>query len=218
MKSRPSWKKFAQRRCLVQTFLLDRPERRSKLGASPRKERDSRTASISIANRDIPPPNSTIQNLVTLFQRQGLDEVDLVALSGGHTIGMARCVTFKQRLYNQNGNNQPDSTLERGYYQELKTVCPRSGGDNNRSPLDLESPVWFDNTYYKLILWGKGLLTSDEKLLTGSLSSTMELVRACAEDEGQFFLQFARSMIEMGSIKPLIGFNGEVRKNCRHVN
>ncbi|KAI4374958.1 hypothetical protein MLD38_012890 [Melastoma candidum] len=131
---------------------------------------------------------------------------------------MARCVTFKQRLYNQNGNNQPDSTLERGYYQELKTVCPRSGGDNNRSPLDLESPVWFDNTYYKLILWGKGLLTSDEKLLTGSLSSTMELVRACAEDEGQFFLQFARSMIEMGSIKPLIGFNGEVRKNCRHVN
>ncbi|KAG6618231.1 hypothetical protein I3843_07G154100 [Carya illinoinensis] len=184
----------------------------------PLGRRDSKTASLSTSNNNIPPPNSTLQNLLTLFKRQGLDEVDLVALSGGHTIGVARCTTFKQRLYNQNGNNQPDATLDKTYYYGLKSVCPRSGGDNNISPLDFASPARFDNIYFKLILWGKGLLTSDQVLFTGSPGTTMELVKRYAEDEGLFFNQFANSMIKMGNISPLTGFNGEVRKNCRRVN
>lgn len=48
----------------------------------PLGRRDSKTASLSTSNNNIPPPNSTLQNLLTLFKRQGLDEVDLVALSG----------------------------------------------------------------------------------------------------------------------------------------
>ncbi|KAL0017095.1 hypothetical protein SO802_004164 [Lithocarpus litseifolius] len=184
----------------------------------PLGRRDSKTASLTTSNTNIPPPNSTLQNLVTLFKRQGLDEVDLVALSGGHTIGMARCVTFKQRLYNQNGNNQPDQTLDKGYYYNLKSVCPISGGDNNISPLDFASPAKFDNTYFKLILWGKGLLTSDEVLFTGSAGTTMQLVKRYAEDESLFFDQFAKSMVKMGNISPLTGFKGEVRKNCRRVD
>lgn len=139
-------------------------------------------------------------------------------LVGGHTIGVARCATFKQRLYNQNGDNQPDETLERTYYHGLKTVCPRTGGDNNISPLDLASPAKFDNTYFKLILWGKGLLSSDEVLLTANVGKTTELVKSYAEDEGLFFSQFAVSMVKMGNISPLTGFNGEVRKNCHLVN
>ncbi|KAF3447295.1 hypothetical protein FNV43_RR12478 [Rhamnella rubrinervis] len=184
----------------------------------PLGRRDSKSASLSASNNNIPAPNSTLQNLLTSFKRQGLDEVDLVALSGGHTIGMARCATFKQRLYNQNGNNQPDETLERSYYYDLKSVCPRSGGDNNISPLDLASPARFDNTYFKLILLGKGLLTSDEVLLTGNVGNTVSLVKSYAEDENLFSEQFARSMVKMGNINPLTGFNGEVRKNCRRVN
>lgn len=184
----------------------------------PLGRKDSKTASLSGSNSNIPAPNSTIQSLLTSFKRQGLDEVDLVALSGGHTIGMARCATFKQRLYNQNGNNQPDATLERTYYNGLKTVCPRTGGDNNISPLDFASPAKFDNTYFKLILWGKGLLTSDEVLLTGNVGKTIKLVKAFANDEPLFFLQFARSMVKMGNISPLTGLNGEVRKNCRWIN
>ncbi|KAI9201328.1 hypothetical protein LWI28_021714 [Acer negundo] len=184
----------------------------------PLGRRDSKTASLSGSNNNIPPPNSTIQNLITLFKRQGLNEADLVALSGGHTIGVARCVTFKQRLYNQNGNNQPDQTLEKNYYQGLKSVCPRTGGDNIISPLDLASPARFDNTYFKLILWGKGLLTSDQVLLSGNVDKTKALVKAYALDEALFFEQFAKSMVNMGNITPLTGFNGEVRKNCRRVN
>lgn len=130
---------------------------------------------------------------------------------------MARCATFKQRLYNQNGN-QPDETLDKNYFLDLKSVCPRSGGDENISPLDFASPAKFDNSYFKLILWGKGLLTSDEVLYTGKAEKTIELVKHYAEDEGLFFNQFAESMVKMGNITPLTGFNGEIRKNCRRVN
>nr|XP_043617755.1 peroxidase 9-like [Erigeron canadensis] len=184
----------------------------------PLGRRDATQASLNGANSNLPPPNSTIQNLITFFRRQGLDEVDLVSLSGAHTLGMARCTAFKQRLYNQDGNNLPDSTLEINYYNDLKSVCPKTGGDNNISPLDFSSPAKFDNTYYKLIMWGKGLLTSDQVLLTGNLEETMFLVKAFAEDDALFFDQFARSMVKMGNISPLVGNNGEVRKNCRVPN
>ncbi|KAG6783748.1 hypothetical protein POTOM_009420 [Populus tomentosa] len=184
----------------------------------PLGRRDSKTASLSGSNNNIPAPNSTIQNLISLFKRQGLSDIDLVALSGGHTIGVARCVTFKQRLYNQNGNNQPDHTIEKNYFLDLKSVCPKSGGDSNISPLDLASPAKFDNTYFKLLLKGKGLLTSDEVLYTGEVGKTIQLVKRYAEDEGRFFEHFAKSMVNMGNISPLTGFNGEVRKNCRLVN
>ncbi|GER35527.1 peroxidase [Striga asiatica] len=177
----------------------------------PLGRRDSTTASLTKSNTDIPAPNSTIQTLTNMFMRQGLDELDLVALSGGHTIGMARCVTFRQRLYSQN----KDITLEKNYYNGLKSVCPKIGGDNNISPLDFTSPVKFDNSYFKLLLWGKGLLNSDQVLLTGQ---TTELVRMFAEDEALFFHHFASSMLKLGSIRPLVGSQGEIRKNCRRLN
>ncbi|KAJ6336216.1 hypothetical protein OIU78_012749 [Salix suchowensis] len=182
----------------------------------PLGRRDSKTASLSGSNNNLPPPNSTIQNLVSFFKRQGLNNIDLVALSGAHTIGVARCVAFKQRLYNQNGNNQPDQTLEKNYFLDLKSVCPRSGGDNNISPLDLASPAKFDNTYFKLLIWGKGLLTSDEVLYTGKVGRTIQLVKRFAEDEGLFFEHFAKSMVKMGNISPLTGFNGELALLVSH--
>ncbi|WJX09277.1 Peroxidase 9 [Trifolium repens] len=184
----------------------------------PLGRRDSKTASLRGSNKNIPPPNATIEGLLTFFKRQGLDEVDLVALSGAHTIGVARCATFKQRLYNQKGNNQPDENLEKTFYFDLKTMCPKSGGDNIISPLDFGSPRMFDNTYYKLLLRGKGLLNSDEVLLTGNVKETHELVKKYAQDESLFFEQFALSMIKLGNLRPLTGFNGEVRKNCHRVN
>ncbi|KAH0681483.1 hypothetical protein KY284_022568 [Solanum tuberosum] len=184
----------------------------------PLGRRDSKTANFNKANINIPAPNSTIQNLINLFNKQGLNEQDLVALSGGHTIGMARCVSFKQRLYNQKGDNLPDVTLEKTYYNGLKSICPTSGGDNNISPLDVASPIRFDNTYFKLLLWGKGLLNSDEVLLTGNVKKTKELVKSYAENEAIFFRHFAKSMVKMGNINPLTELKGEIRKNCRRIN
>eukprot|EP00253_Pinus_taeda_P017827 PITA_17827 len=179
--------------------------------------RDSRSASLSGSNNNIPAPNSTLQTLITKFKRQGLDEVDLVALSGSHTIGQSRCTSFRQRLYNQSGNGQADSSLDKSYYSRLISGCPKSGGDNNLSPFDFVSPTKFDNYYFKNLLSGYGLLNSDEELFAKGQGKTMETVKAYAENEELFLQQFAESMVKMGNISPLTGTMGEIRTNCRTV-
>ncbi|KAG6766757.1 hypothetical protein POTOM_027929 [Populus tomentosa] len=175
------------------------------------------SASLSGSNNNIPAPNNTFQTILTKFKLQGLDVVDLVALSGSHTIGNARCTSFRQRLYNQSGNGQPDSTLQQSYAAQLRTRCPRSGGDQNLFFLDFVSPTKFDNSYFNNILASKGLLSSDQVLLTKNEAS-MELVKKYAENNELFFEQFAKSMVKMGNISPLTGSRGEIRKSCRKIN
>ncbi|XP_057848745.2 peroxidase 15 [Cryptomeria japonica] len=179
--------------------------------------RDSTSASLQGSNNNIPAPNSTLQTLITKFKRQGLNEVDLVALSGSHTIGQSRCTSFRQRLYNQSGNGQPDFTLEKSYSTKLRSVCPQSGGDNNLSPLDAVTPTKFDNYYFKLLLSNKGLLNSDEVLFTKGQVKTMETVKLYAEQEEVFLKQFVESMIKLGNMSPLTGNQGQIRTNCRSV-
>ncbi|OMO56969.1 Plant peroxidase [Corchorus capsularis] len=183
----------------------------------PLGRRDSIGASVSGSNNDIPAPNNTFQTILTKFKRQGLDIVDLVALSGSHTIGNARCTSFRQRLYNQSGNGQPDYTLDQSYAAHLRTRCPKSGGDQNLFFLDYVSPVKFDNSYFKNLIAYKGLLSSDQILFTNNAISR-ELVKKYAYNQELFFEQFAKSMIKMGNISPLTGYKGEIRKNCRKVN
>ncbi|CAO2180365.1 unnamed protein product [Urochloa humidicola] len=180
----------------------------------PLGRRDSLGASIQGSNNDIPAPNNTLPTIITKFKRHGLD---LVALSGAHTIGMSRCTSFRQRLYNQSGNGVADATLEVSYAAALRRGCPHSGGDGNLFPLDLATPAKFDNMYFKNILAGRGLLSSDEVLLTKS-AETAALVKAYADDVHLFFQHFAQSMVKMGNISPLTGAQGEVRKNCRRLN
>ncbi|PUZ57359.1 hypothetical protein GQ55_5G424600 [Panicum hallii var. hallii] len=183
----------------------------------PLGRRDSLGASIQGSNNDIPAPNNTLPTIVTKFKRQGLDVGDVVALSGAHTIGLSRCTSFRQRLYNQTGNGAADATLDVSYAARLRQGCPRSGGDGNLFPLDLATPARFDNLYFKNILGGRGLLSSDEVLLTKS-AETAALVKAYAADVDLFFRHFAQSMVKMGNISPLTGAQGEVRKNCRRLN
>ncbi len=56
--------------------------------------RDSTTASRTTADADLPLSNMTLTELIDNFKKQGLDETDLVVLSGGHTLGFARCIAF----------------------------------------------------------------------------------------------------------------------------
>lgn len=183
----------------------------------PLGRRDSLTASLSGSNNNIPAPNNTFQTILTKFKRQGLDLVDLVALSGSHTIGDARCTSFKQRLYNQNGNGKPDPTFNQAYANQLRGRCPRSGGDQNLFFLDYVTPSRFDNTYFRNILASKGLLNSDQVLLTKSQQAAA-LVRLYASDNSAFFDHFANSMLKMQMISPLSGSKGQIRKNCRRLN
>ncbi|GLJ50450.1 hypothetical protein SUGI_1074920 [Cryptomeria japonica] len=176
----------------------------------PLGRKDSRTASLVEANTNIPTPNSTLAVLIRKFLFQGLTPIDLVALSGAHTIGQARCTNFRDRIY---GSDAKDTR-----FSLLKASCPLSGGDNNISPLDFVSPTVVDNAYYKNLVNERGLLISDQEL-TRFGSVTSALVKHYADDPLAFWNQFSDSMVSMGNIvNPLTFLTGEVRKNCRRVN
>ncbi|XP_072995173.1 peroxidase 20-like [Typha latifolia] len=180
--------------------------------------KDSLKASISAANRMIPAPNFTLEMLISNFQDQGLDIVDLVSLSGSHTIGRSRCLSFKSRLYGQELDKEMEERSS-DFFDSLRSVCPQSGRDNALIPLDLKTSRKFDNEYYLNLIRGEGLLQSDNELVYQETEETiLRLVWTYAEDQELFFRHFTSSIIKMGNINVLTGNEGEVRHNCRYVN
>ncbi|XP_022133643.1 peroxidase 52-like, partial [Momordica charantia] len=171
--------------------LLGGPSWNVKLG-----RRDATTASQSQANNDIPGPTSSLSQLTSRFSALGLSNTDLVALSGGHTIGQARCTTFRARVYNA-------TNIDSSFASTRQGNCPNSAGsgDNNLAPLDLQTPNGFDNNYFKNLLQNRGLLQSDQVLFNGG--STDSTVRNYANAPARFFSDFAAAMVRMGDISPL---------------
>ncbi|XP_057866943.1 peroxidase P7 isoform X1 [Cryptomeria japonica] len=176
----------------------------------PLGRRDSKTSNLNAANTNIPSPTSSLGNLTSLFQAQGLSTKDMVALSGAHTIGQARCTVFRNRIYN-------DANIDSSYAKSVQAKCPSGKtGNRNLSPLDVVSPTVFDNNYYKNLRKKQGLLHSDQELFNGG--STDSLVTTYSTSQSTFFNDFAAAMVNMGNINPLTGSSGEIRKNCRKAN
>ena len=98
----------------------------------------------------------------------------------------------------------------------MKGNCPSAGGDNNLSPLDVQTPTAFDNKYYASLRSQKGLLHSDQELFNGGSADSQ--VKTYCNSQNTFFSDFAAAMVNMGNINPLTSNNGEVRKNCRKPN
>ncbi|MCL7047157.1 hypothetical protein MKW94_007434 [Papaver nudicaule] len=186
--------------------LLGGPRWRVPLG-----RRDARTASQSAANNNIPPPSSSLANLISSYKAQGLSKKDMVALSGAHTIGVARCTSFRSRIYNE-------TNIDRSFASQRQSNCPRTSGsgDNNLAPLDVQTQNSFDNNYYKNLVNKKGLLHSDQQLFNGG--STDSQVRSYSSNPKLFNDDFVKAMIKMGNIKPLTGSKGEIRRKCGRVN
>lgn len=104
---------------------------------------------------------------------------------------------------------------------DLQNLCPVTSDGNNTAVLDRNSRDLFDNHYFQNLLTGKGLLSSDQLLISSDLAdttSTKSLVQSYSSNSNLFLADFANSMIKMGSISPLTGSAGEIRKNCRVVN
>ncbi|CAO2206461.1 unnamed protein product [Urochloa humidicola] len=194
--------------------------------------KDSRTASLQGANANLPAPTSGVATLVQKFRNVGLSAKDMVALSGAHTIGKARCASFSARLVSGAGAGISSSTAssDMGFLQSLQQLCSGSAG-SALAHLDLATPATFDNQYYINLLSGDGLLPSDQALasLPSSLGAAVPggaddvdvagLVAAYAFDASVFFHDFAESMHQMGRLAPAGGgSDGEVRVNCRVVN
>ncbi|EYU44369.1 hypothetical protein ABFS82_08G046900 [Erythranthe guttata] len=178
--------------------------------------RDGLTASEASANTDLPSPFEPLENITAKFISKGLDVKDMVALSGGHTIGFAQCSTFKQRLFDFDGAGNPDPILDAALLGNLRGICPnQDNSDTNLAPFDSTSAK-FDNSYFKSLANNSGLLQSDQALMGDN--KTAAVVLNYSKFPFLFMRDFASSMVKMGNIAVLTGQDGEIRKNCRVVN
>ncbi|KAL2905792.1 Peroxidase 17 [Bienertia sinuspersici] len=175
--------------------------------------KDSLFASQEDSNDIMPSPRANASALIDLFTKFNLSVEDLVALSGSHSIGKARCFSIVFRLYNQSGSGKPDPAIDPPYRMELDKLCPLGGDGNVTGDLDA-TPIIFDNQYFKDLVAGRGFLNSDETLYT--FEETRKWVVKYSEDQSAFFKAFIKGMIKMGDL--LSGRPGEIRKNCRVVN
>ncbi|CAD6241507.1 unnamed protein product [Miscanthus lutarioriparius] len=173
-----------------------------------------RDGRVSLANETtaLPGPTASFEQLKQAFHGRGLSTKDLVVLSGAHTLGFAHCSSFQNRIRLQGTDAAADPSLSPSFAAALRRACPanntvRAAG----SGLDATSAA-FDNTYYRMLLAGRGLLSSDEALLTHP--KTCAFVALYAASQEAFFRAFAKSMLRMAAL------NGgdEVRTNCRRVN
>ncbi|KAI3993618.1 hypothetical protein MKX01_002631 [Papaver californicum] len=121
--------------------------------------RDSRTASASAANSNLPGPGSSLSGLITSFGNKGFTATEMVILSGAHTIGLSRCLHFRNRIHTE-------TNIDMAFANSLKGICPLSGGSNNLAPFDSTTNV-FDNTYFRDLTNLRGLLHSDQVLFNG---------------------------------------------------
>ncbi|XP_050371439.1 lignin-forming anionic peroxidase-like [Argentina anserina] len=179
--------------------------------------RDSRTANRG-GTSAIPTPFETLEEIAKKFTDAGLDSTDLVALSGAHTFGRARCSTFVHRLYNFSGTGNPDPSLDTTYLETLRQTCPDGGAGGTLANLDPSTPNGFDNNYFTNLQNKQGLLQTDQELFSTSGADTVSIVDRFANSQSDFFDSFAKSMINMGNIKPLTGSDGEIRTDCKRVN
>ncbi|PIA25424.1 hypothetical protein AQUCO_11400002v1 [Aquilegia coerulea] len=187
-------------------FLSGGPDYRVPLGR--RDGLSFATVNATLAN--LPFFGSRVPQLITDFAAKNLDVNDLVALSGGHTIGRGNCGSFVGRLYPTR-----DPTLETTFADNLTRVCP-TNTSSGVTPLDVRTPNNFDNQYYVDLLNRQGLFTSDQDLFTDN--TTAPIVTSFANNQTLFFERFAFSMIKMGMINVTTGTQGEIRTNCSARN
>ncbi|KAL6213890.1 hypothetical protein ACLB2K_013329 [Fragaria x ananassa] len=166
------------------------------------------TRNETLAN--LPAPTSNTTKLLTDLAKKNLDATDVVALSGGHTIGLGHCTSFTGRLY-----PTQDASMDKTFANDLKQVCP-AADTNATTALDIRSPDTFDNKYYVDLMNRQGLFTSDQDLYTDK--RTRDIVTSFAVNQTLFFEKFVHSMIKMGQLSVLTGSKGEIRANCSMRN
>ncbi|OVA11429.1 Plant peroxidase [Macleaya cordata] len=174
--------------------------------------RDGRVSLESEATDNLPSASSNFTTLQQLFARKGLNVIDLVALSGAHTIGIARCGVISRRLFNFTGKGDTDPSLDPSYANILKSQCSNTG---NIVEMDPKSSISFDSHYFKNLNQHKGLFQSDASLLTNFFSA--RLVKKL-QNGNKFFAMFGKSIKKMGAMEVLTGNDGEIRKQCSVIN
>ncbi|CAN6292628.1 unnamed protein product [Urochloa humidicola] len=176
---------------------------------------DGLNSTASSVPGQLPQPNQTMDQLLAVFKAHGLNMSDLVALSAAHSVGLAHCSKFSNRLYNYQPGQPTDPTLNPKYARFLEGKCP-DGGPDNLVLLDQASPAQLDNKYYRNLQDGGGLLGSDEVLYTDN--RTRPMVNSLANSTDAFYKAFADAIVRLGRVGVKSGRRGNIRKQCNVFN
>ncbi|XP_034222619.1 peroxidase 60 [Prunus dulcis] len=170
------------------------------------------------ANVDLPAPSISVPDSVAAFARKGLNMTDMVHLLGGHTVGVAHCFLFQDRLYNFQNTGKPDPDLNVALLGRLRRICPQNSAGTNATNLDQnpQSSFIVDNSFYKEIVARRGILQIDQELALDPI--TQATVTALANNgTNSFATKFGQAMVKLG-VEVLTGSQGEIRRSCRAVN
>lgn len=176
----------------------------------PMGRRDSTTfADNQTVFDSLPSPIANVSVNFPLFSSWGFSYTDFVALSGAHTLGQAHCGSFTNRL-----RPAVDSDLDGYLANTLEQLCPQ---DKTDALYELDdTPTNFDNKYFKDVLKGEVLLSSDASMEFDS--NTVYLVKEYARRQSHFESQFANSILKLTQLSVLTGSSGEIRQSCSCVN
>ncbi|KAG0597826.1 hypothetical protein M758_12G023400 [Ceratodon purpureus] len=174
--------------------------------------RDGWNSYASTATSFAPLSTFKVDALLTNFGNIGLDQTDLVALSGAHTIGEIHCTNFADRY--QGSSPFPDWN----FGNEMYNYCSNYGASpdfatlNRKTFMETLTPNFFDAQYFVALTQGRGMMTSDQELYNDW--RTRPLVEAFAADRNYFFDSFVSSMQKMGRLGVITGTDGVIRKQC----
>ncbi|KAH7577184.1 hypothetical protein ACOSP7_002005 [Xanthoceras sorbifolium] len=188
-------------------------------GPSFNVELGRRDGLISKASRvagNLPEPTFNLDQLNSNFAKNNLNQIDMIALSGAHTLGFSHCDRFATRLYSFSSSSTVDPSLDPEYAKQLMDACPRNVDPRIAIDMDPVTPRAFDNVYYQNLVAGKGLFTSDEVLFSDPASQPT--VNDFARSPGDFNGAFATAMIKLGRVGVKTGNQGEIRLDCAAFN
>ncbi|CAM6099700.1 unnamed protein product [Calypogeia fissa] len=175
----------------------------------PTGRRDGTVSQLLDAGINIPASTLPYQFILQSFIAHGFSEDDLVTLSGAHTIGRAHCSAFSTRLY-----PKVDPTLDASYAAQLKSLCPQKANPNTLVPLDFKTPDIFDINYYSNLAAGKGLMPSDQLVLSDVFGTQTSALNV--QNPAIWGQKFANAMQRLSQVNVKLGLQGEIRSNC-HV-
>lgn len=131
--------------------------------------------------------------------------------TGGHTLGFSHCSSFQNRIHNFDSAHDVDPSMNPSFAASLRKNCPTHNKVKNAGATLDPTTALFDNSYYKMLVQGDSLFSSDQALMTASRTKT--LVSKYATSKQAFFEAFTKSMIKMSSITG----GQEVRLDCKVV-
>lgn len=163
---------------------------------------------------NLPDPGISVSGALQMFSAKGMTRNEMVTLLGAHTVGVAQCFFFNDRLSNFEGSGASDPSMDPTLVAKLNKTCARN--DDPSAFLDQSTPFTMDNQFYKQILLRRGILKIDQELALDN--STARIVSGFASNGIGFRQSFAKAMIKLGNLEVLVGKAGEIRKNCRAFN